>query len=118
MNGIVLVDGKIFQTMNNRADLAIIPPGKEGMGTFHIDLSPDAMYRIEQGRGGADLRLTFASRVLVSEVHLESNISTLKPPYETDFEIKGTARFEYLIPQSEWIKILRSLAWGQSFGVN
>lgn len=113
MNGMVLADGKIFQSMSNRADMAMILPGKDGMGAFHIELSSEAMYRIEQGRGGADIKLTFSSRVLVSEVHLENKVSTLKPPYETDFEIENTARFEYLIPQSEWIKVLRSLAWSE-----
>jgi hypothetical protein len=113
MTGMVLADGKIFQSLNNRVDSAIIPPGKEGMGVFHIDLSSDAMYRIDQGRGGADLKLTFSSRVLVSEVHLGNKVPTLKPPYETDFEVENSARFEYLISQSEWIKVLRSLAWSE-----
>lgn len=113
MNGMVLADGKIFQSMNNRADMAMILPGKEGMGAFHIDLSSEAMHKIEQVRRGSDFKLTISSRVLVSEVHRDNKISTLKPPYETDFEIGSTARFEHIIPQSEWIKVLRSLAWSE-----
>ncbi len=113
MNGMVLADGKIFQSLNNRADLAMILPGKEGMGAFHIDLSSEAMHKIEQARGGSDFKLTVYSRVLVSEVDLANKVPTLMPPYETDFEIGSTARFEYIIPQSEWIKVLRSLAWSE-----
>jgi hypothetical protein len=113
MNGMGLAEGKIFQSMNNRADPALILPGKEGMGAFHIELSSESMHKIEQERGGSDFKLTVYSRVLVSEVRLDSKIPTLMPPYETDFEIGNTARFEHIIPQSEWIKLLRSLAWSE-----
>ena len=34
-------------------------------------------------------------------------------PFETQFINGGSGRFEYVIPQSEWIKILKNLLWSE-----
>ena len=113
LNGLLLAEGRLFQSMYNRVDPAIIPAGKYGLGAFHIDLEPQVIHHIEQRRAGGDVKLVLYSRVLVSEVCVSNGIGTLKPPYETRFGDGNMGYFEYLIPQSEWLKLLKSLAWSE-----
>ena len=40
-------------------------------------------------------------------------IKTLGVPFETTFEGERKDSFDYIIPQSEWIKLLRNLAWSE-----
>jgi len=112
-NGLLLAEGRIFQSMHNRVDPAIIPAGKHGLGAFHIELMAQVIHHIEQRRAGGDVKLVLSSRVLVSEVSASSDAVILKPPYETQFGDGGSGHLDYLIPQSEWLKLLKSLAWSE-----
>uniref|UniRef100_A0A832M3E1 Uncharacterized protein n=1 Tax=Oscillatoriales cyanobacterium SpSt-402 TaxID=2282168 RepID=A0A832M3E1_9CYAN len=113
LNGLKLAEGKIFQTMHNRVDPAIIPSGKSGLGAIHIDLPVQVLQHIEERRAGGDIKLLLSSRVLVSEVLAVDAVKTLGIPFETGFGSASSDRFEYLIPQSEWIKVLKRLAWSE-----
>ena len=104
-----IAEGKIFQTMHNRVDPAIIPTGKTGLGAFKIALPADVLKYIEERRAGGDVKLCVSSRVLVSRVITVNDVKTLGVPFETQFTDGGSGRFEYLIPQSEWIKILKNM---------
>lgn len=113
LNGLKLTEGKLFQSMHNRVDPAIIPQREAGLGSFHIDLPPQVLQRIEEQRAGGDVKLFISSKVLVSEVFPVNNIKALGVPFETEFKNAGSGRFEYVIPQSEWIKLLKNLAWSE-----
>jgi hypothetical protein len=113
LNGLLLTEGRIFQAMHNRVDPAIIPAGKQGLGAFHIELPTQVIYYIEQRRAGGDVQFKLSSRVFVSEVVATNDPATLKPPYETQFGNTGSGYLDYLIPQSEWIKLLKGLAWSE-----
>jgi hypothetical protein len=113
LSGLKLAEGKIFQSMYNRIDPAVIPPGKDGLGAIHIDLPMQVLHHIEERRAGGDVKLRLSSRVLVSEVLVVNDIKTLGVPFETQFGNDGTGRFDFLIPQSEWIKLLKGLAWSE-----
>ncbi len=113
LNGLKLAEGKIFQSMHKRIDPAIIPSGKDGLGAIHIDLPTQVLHHIEERRAGGDVKLLLSSRVLVSEVLVVNDIKALGVPFETQFGNDGSGRFEYLIPQSEWIKLLKGLAWSE-----
>lgn len=113
LNGLLLTEGKIFQAMHNRVDPAIIPAGKQGLGAFHIELPTQVIHHIEQRRAGGDVQFKLSSRVIVSEVAASNDLATLKPPYETQFGNTGSVYLDYLIPQSEWVKLLKGLAWSE-----
>jgi hypothetical protein len=113
LDGLKLAEGKLFQSMHNRVDPAIISPEKSGLGAFHIDLPAQVLQHIEERRAGGDVKLLFSSRVLISDVSVVNNAKILGVPSETAFGDVGSGRFEYLIPQSEWIKVLKSLAWSE-----
>lgn len=113
LDGLILAEGRLFQSMHNRVDPAIITSGKQGLGAFHIDLPTMVIHHIEQLRAGGDVKLRFSSRVLVCEVLTLNAVTILKPPYETQFGDKGLGYFEYLLPQSEWLKLLKSLSWSE-----
>lgn len=113
LNGLKLAGGKLFQSMHNRVDPAIIPSGKNGLGAIHIDLPVQVLQHIEERRAGGDVKLLLSSRVLLSEVLLVNDIKTLGIPFETRFGNVSSDRFEHLIPQSEWIKLLKELAWSE-----
>jgi len=115
LNSLKLTEGKLFQSMHNSVDPAIIPQRKDGIGSgsFHIDLPPQVLQRIEEQRAGGDVKLFISSRVLVSEVFPVNNVKVLGVPFETEFENAGSGRFEHVIPQSEWIKLLKNLAWSE-----
>jgi hypothetical protein len=113
LGGLKIAEGKIFQTMHNRVDPAIIVTGKTGLGAFHIELPGHILQSIEERRAGGDVKLLVSSRVLVSRALMINDVLTLGVPFETEFTNGGSGRFEYLIPQSEWIKILKSLAWSE-----
>ncbi|MFB3886926.1 MAG: hypothetical protein ACE144_17005 [Thermodesulfobacteriota bacterium] len=112
LDGLIIAEGRLFQSMHNRVDPAIIASGKQGQGAFHIELPAAVMHHIEQRRAGGDVKLRFYSRVLVCEVLTLNAVATLKPPYETQFGDK-VGYFEYLIPRSEWLKLLKSLSWSE-----
>jgi hypothetical protein len=113
LNGLTLAEGKLFQSMYNRVDPAIIRAGKYGSGAIHIELPVNVMNNIEQRRAGGDIDLRLSSRILVSEVSSTQAGTTLKPPYETEFGDGSTSYIEYVIHQSEWVKLLRNLGWSE-----
>lgn len=113
LGGLKIAGGKIFQTMHNRVDPAIIPKGKTGLGAFNIALPADVIKYIEERRAGGDVKLYITSRVLVSRVITVNDVKTLEVPFETQFINGGSGRFEHVIPQSEWIKILKDLLWSE-----
>jgi len=113
IDSLKLAEGKLFQSMHNRVDPAIIEAGGKGLGAFHIELPARVLQNIEERRAGGDVKLLFFSRVLISEISIVDDVKTLGVPFETAFESDGNGRFEYMIPQSEWIKILKSLAWSE-----
>lgn len=114
LNNLVLTEGRIFQLLHNRVDSAIIPPGKEGLGEFHIQLPAEVIHSVERQRAGGDVKLLFYSRVIVSEVFSLNAVTVLRPPYETQFENKVAAgHFAHHIPQSEWLKLLKGLGWSE-----
>lgn len=113
LNGLKLAEGKLFQSMYKRADPAIIPSGEDGLGAFHIDLPAQVIQHIEERRAGGDVSLSLSSTVLIAKVLVVNDSTTLGVPFETEFGNRGLGRFEYLIPQSEWIKVLKSLAWSE-----
>jgi hypothetical protein len=113
LNGLILAEGRLFQSMYNRVDPAIITSGKQGLGAFHVELPAQIIHHIEERRAGGDVKLKVSSRVLVSEVFALNGATTLKPPYESRFGDKGLDYFEYLLPQSEWLKLLKSLSWSE-----
>ncbi len=113
LGGLKIAEGKIFQTMHNRVDPAIIPAGKTGQGAFNIALPADVIKYIEERRAGGDVKLWVSSRVLVSRVITVNDVKTLEVPFETQFINGGSGRFEHVIPQSEWIKILKNLLWSE-----
>ncbi len=110
-NNLKLAEGKLFCFMYKRVEPAIIPANDQRIGAFVLQLSPNALENIEERRAGGDVELTFSSRVLVSEVHIIDGNKVLGVPYETAFGNHGS--FEYTIPQSEWIKILKNLSWNE-----
>jgi len=110
-NGINLDEGRLFLCMHNKVDPAIIAPNKEGYGAFYISLSTKVLQDIEEKRAGNDIILNFSSRVLVSEVFKLNGKNILGVPYETDFVDRFNNAFSYLIPESEWIKLLKNLKW-------
>lgn len=109
----VIAEGKLFQQKHAPAYPATIRAGEKGVGAIHIDLSSEAMHRLEEHRAGKDLTLWFDSRVLISSIEPMNDQHVLQQPFETQFGSDSGGRFEYLIPQSEWIKLLRSLAWSE-----
>jgi hypothetical protein len=113
LNGLTLAEGKLFQSMHNRVDPAIISSGQNGLGAIHVDLPVQVLQHIEERRAGGDVKLLLSSRILVSEVLVVNNVKTLGIPFETAFGDVSSGRFEYLIPQSEWIKVLKGLAWSE-----
>lgn len=113
LNGLRLAEGKLFQSMHNRVDPAIISSGQNGLGAIHVDLPVQVLQHIEDRRAGGDVKLLLSSRILVSEVLVVNNVKTLGIPFETAFGDDSSGRFEYLIPQSEWIKVLKGLAWSE-----
>lgn len=113
LNGLLVAEGKIFQSMHARVDPATIPAGKYGLGAFHVELPAPVIHHIEQRRGGGDVKLVFSSRVLASEIYASNDIAMLKPPRETQFTDGGSGFLEYTIPQSEWVKLLKGLGWSE-----
>jgi hypothetical protein len=121
INSLRLAVGKLFYCMHNRIDPAIIKAGTKGLGAFHIELPACVLEHIEERRAGGDVKLQFLSRVLISEVRKvkdskmseHDDLQILGVPFETTFTGDSTDRFEYIIPQSEWIKILKSLTWSE-----
>jgi hypothetical protein len=113
INGLRLAAGRLFHSMHNRVDPAIIEAGGNGFGAFHIELPACVLQHIEERRAGGDVKLQFLSRVLICEVSKVDDVKILGVPFETTFESDSTDRFEYKIPESDWIKILKSLAWSE-----
>jgi len=113
LHGLKIADGKIFQSLHNRVDPATITVGGNGLGVFHIELSDQALRHIEERRAGGDVTIRISSRVLVAEICAVDTGRALSEPYETSFGDEYTGWFEYTIPQSEWIKTLKSLRWSE-----
>ena len=63
ISGLKLAEGKLFQSMYNRVDPAIIPPKENGSGAFHIELLSKVLQNIEEQRAGGDVIFLFSSRV-------------------------------------------------------
>ncbi len=112
LSGLRLAEGKVFQTMYNRVDLAVIEAGKEGRAKCLIDLLPRLLNELEQRRVGGDVTLHISSRILASVVHATTN-RPLGMPFETDFASRSDSQIEHRIPQSEWIRILTSIGWSE-----
>lgn len=113
LDSLLLAEGRNFLVMYNRVDPAIIPTGKQGLGAFHIELPAQVIHHIEQRRAGGDVKLRLSSRVIVSQVSGQGDAAILKPPYETQFGDASLGYLDYLIPQSEWIKLLKRLGWSE-----
>jgi hypothetical protein len=113
LNGIKLAEGRLFQPMYNRVDPAIIPARGSGLGALHIELPAEVIQEVEEQRTGGDIKLAISSRVLIAKVSTAGDVTTLQAPFETQFGDAGLGRFEYLIPQSEWLKLLRNLDWSE-----
>ena len=113
LNGLMLADGRIFHTLHNRRDPAIISPGGNGLGSFVIELPDLILFNIEQRRAGGDIELVFSSRVRVSQIHKIDGISALGIPYETEFGSRHSEQIKYPIPQSEWVKVLKDIQWSE-----
>lgn len=113
LNDVNLAEGNIFYLMNNSADPAVIPAGQLRVGAIVVPLTDSVMAHMETRRSAGDLSLRIYSRLLVSCISRTENLNLLGVPYEAQFENKGSVFVDYTIPQSEWIKVLRALAWSE-----
>lgn len=113
LNGLKVTEGKLFHSFNNKIDPAIIPAGESGSGAFVIELPATVLKHVEERRAGGDIKLVLSSRVLISEICVVNGVKALGLPFETQFRNGRTDNFEYLIPQSEWVKVLKSLEWSE-----
>lgn len=113
LNGLKLAEGRLFHSVHNRVDPAIIAARSDGLGAFIIELPAVILHHIEERRAGDDIKLVFSSRVLVSEIHTVTGVKVLGVPFETSFGNRHGDNFEYLVPQSEWIKALKGLGWSE-----
>jgi hypothetical protein len=109
-NGLTIAEGKILTMWHAQADLAIIKPGQFGHGVITIHLPAIILRCLEEQRSGGDIDLYINSRVLACEVRQKNHVVNLGQPRETSL---GYERLEYHIPQSEWVKHLRMLAWSE-----
>lgn len=108
-----IAEGKIFRSMHNHIDPAIIPANKNTLETLVLELSLMILNYIEEHRDGGDINLIITSRVLVTEVYTVNEVKTLGVPFETSFGNNLTGFFEYSIPQSKWIELLRNMEWSE-----
>jgi hypothetical protein len=113
VQGLKIAEGRLFHAMHDRVHPAVIKAGDKGLGALVIDLPPIVLRSVEARRAGGDVELLFSSRVLVSNVSMVNEIRTLGTPFETTFAHEHIHYVRYLIPQSEWIKLLKGLSWSE-----
>jgi hypothetical protein len=111
--GATIAEGKLFYMQHAPANPAVIKPGQDGHGVIVIELPRTVLKHIEENRSGGDLKLRISSRALICEGRLEGPSITLGQPRQTQFDNGQLGHLEYLIPQSEWIKTLKTLAWSE-----
>jgi hypothetical protein len=109
-NGLTIAEGKILTMYHALADLAIIKPGQFGHGVITIHLPAIVLRCLEEHRSGGDIDLSIHSRVLACEVRQKDRVVILGQPRETRL---GHDSLDYHIPQSEWVKHLKMLAWSE-----
>jgi hypothetical protein len=112
-NGLRLAEGRLFYTLHNLVDPAVIPAGGHALASIIIPLPPLTLQQIEQRRAGTDLILRVHSRVRICRLYAQGETQVLGAPFETRFVRDHNDYIEYKIPQSDWIKTLSGLAWSE-----
>ncbi len=113
-----IAEGRLFHALYNLVDPAIVSAGgaKTSLGEITIPLTSTALEAIEEVRKGGDLSMQIDSRILVSAV-ADGSLgpeSALRVPIESRFAASQLGgAFEFKIPQSEWVKLLRQLEWSE-----
>ncbi len=104
--GATIAEGELFSFHGST-----VSPGEEGYGRISIPLPPYVLRYIERHRGGSDVELMVSSRVLVCELRGSGDAISMGRPLQTQFDTSTGGRIEHKIPQSDWIKLLRAMAW-------
>ena len=113
-NGLRIAEGRLFYTMHNLIEGALIWPNKQTLATIVIPLSSDALKQLEERRAGGDCALRIFSRLRVCKSLTEQQLAVLAVPFETRLtSAQHGDHVEYTIPQSDWIKALRALNWSE-----
>ncbi len=112
-SGLRLAEGRLFYTMHNLVEPAVIPAGKQGLASIVIPLPSVTLQQIEQRRAGKDLVLRISSRVRICPLCTQGETQVLGAPFETHFVHGYNPYIEHTISQSDWIKTLRGLAWSE-----
>src|SRR6266568_3499848 len=112
-DGLQLSEGRLFYTMHNLVDPAVISAGEQGLASIVVPLSPVTLQKIEERRAGTDLILRISSRVRTCQLYAQGETQVLGAPYETRFVHGYNSYVEYTISQSDWIKVLSGLAWSE-----
>lgn len=112
-NGLKFAEGRLFHSIHSRAEPSILTAGQKISGAITFQLPSIVLQHIEERRAGGDVILRGSSQVWISQVYEQNGIKLLGAPFETFFDSWNNSYFEYTIPQSEWIKILKGLAWSE-----
>lgn len=113
LGGLRLAEGSLFHMAHALAYPPVIAQGAEGTGIITIELPAPVLDSIEHRRSGGDLPLTISSRVLVAETRTDGEEVVFRRPIQTLFEAGRSGEVLHTIPQSEWVKLLRSMAWSE-----
>lgn len=113
LNGVSLGEGWLFHSMHNRVDPAVIPAGETCLGAILIDLPSTVLQHIEDRRQGNDIDLRISARVVLCRVERVDECKILGVPFETGFGNPSTGYLEHRIPQSDWVKALKTNGWSE-----
>lgn len=113
LSGLTIAEGKLLHMEHALAFPPVVTASKEATAKINIPLPNPVIYQLEQLRGGSDLPLRIHSKILAAVVS-DSPTNTFFRPIQTIFEDRGhTGYIEHTIPQSDWVKLLRTIRWSE-----
>ena len=113
--GALLAEGRFYVRKPHRWGEAPIGQNEEEMGEIVIPLSDGVLRHIEGIREGHDVRLSIDAKVWASSCSRDQpkNAWTMALPTQTAFCQGNRTPFEYEIPQSDWVKLLKTMGWSE-----
>lgn len=113
LSGLTIAEGKLLHMEHALAFPPVVTAPKEATAKINIPLPNPVIHQLELLRGGSDLSLRIHSKILATIVS-DSPTNTLFRPVQTIFEDRGhTGYIEHTIPQSDWVKLLRTIRWSE-----
>lgn len=108
IGGMEIAQGRLLRSHGSQVDSR-----EESYAELIVPISASILQNIEARRAGGDVDLRISSHVLICQIQEISGARIMSDPSQSYFDQGNRGYFEYIIPQSDWIKLLASMQWSE-----